>query len=72
MPKLLEPRPSIKPDEVRHYLDRGYWGYILDYRKVHGGDDPDPATMRYLVEVSEARRVGPMARFVKALIDLVT
>jgi hypothetical protein len=64
--------PDVDRDEVQKYMELGHWGYILDYRTHHRGDDPDPDLLVKIAEAAESVRCNKVTRFVKGVIDVLT
>jgi hypothetical protein len=65
------PAESIDESAVQHYARRGHWGYILDYRKAHGGKDPDPQKLEEIVNAAEAQKRNLPMRIAAGILEIL-
>lgn len=68
----FEPQPPKYDDELRQYIDLGHTGYILAFRRRHGGEDPAAEDLLRLARDADRSRKRRVVGILRALIDAVT
>jgi hypothetical protein len=57
--------------DVEQYLLLGHFGYILEYRKNHGGNDPDSGLLDRLARLADEEKPNLATRMAVGFINLL-
>lgn len=57
---------------VKKYLQLGHSGFILWFRSIHSGEDPEPELLAWLADRYEQEKSSKPARMFRAVVDALS